>query len=134
MKDFWTQAIGLDQILFCFISFVNKLFCSTQTLQLPTENTDIKPLIPITNYKVIEVSPKISQLVLETFIPFESNMSLVYIRACSVQPFVRLSRYIWLRTTTPPGLGCLKRFAAGAKCRSCDIWCQFYHKNLFFSL
>ncbi len=35
-KIFWTQPFILDQILYRFISFFNKIFCSAQVLQLPT--------------------------------------------------------------------------------------------------
>ncbi len=33
---FWTQPFSLGQILFHFVSFVNKIFCSVQISQLPS--------------------------------------------------------------------------------------------------
>ncbi len=35
-KIFWTQPLGLGQILYHFILFMNKIFCLTQILQLPS--------------------------------------------------------------------------------------------------
>ncbi len=36
LKIFWTQPLGLGQILYHFILFMNKLFQLTQILQLPS--------------------------------------------------------------------------------------------------
>jgi len=34
-KNFWNQPLGLDEISHRFVSFMNKIFCSTRISKLP---------------------------------------------------------------------------------------------------